>query len=212
MTPLRPLKGEPIDWNDVRRRLAERQRALQQAFAGEGPWADALLDRRTEELSRLGTPGDEERETGQLLVASGTRLRYGIPLERLTRVLPVPQVAPVPGAPPELLGLIAVFGRVMRLFDADALCGEPAEADRGFGYAAVLRGGVRPVALRFLALEDAVPAPAPAAPAVEAGGAADARPCPFIAMVTPARIAVLDVPALFTSLDINPTSEGPAEP
>lgn len=208
MTPLRPSKGEPIDWNDVRRRLAERQRALLQAFAGEGPWADALLDRRTENLSRLAIPGDGERETGRLLVASGTRLRYGIPLERLARVMPVPQVAPVPGAPPELLGLIAVFGRVMRLFDADALCGEPAEADRGFGYAAVLRGGVRPVALRFLALEDAVPEPAPTA---EDGGV-DARPCPLISMVTPARIAVLDVPALFTSLDINPISEGPAEP
>lgn len=208
MTPLRPPKGEPIDWNDVRRRLAERQRALQQAFAGEGPWADALLGRRTEELSRLAAPGDEGRATGQLLVASGTRLRYGIPLERLARVLPVPQVAPVPGAPPELLGLIAVFGRVMRLFDTDALCGEPAESDRGFGYAAVLRGGLRPVALRFLALDDAIPAPAPAA---EAGGA-DARPCPFISTITPARIAVLNVPALVSSLDINPTSEGPAEP
>ena len=207
MTPVSLRKGEPIDWNDVRRRLAERQRALQQAFAGEGPWADALLERRTEELARLASPGDGGAGTGRLLVASGTRLRYGIPLDRLSRVLPVPQVAPVPGARPELLGLIAVFGRVMRLFDADALCGEPAEADRGFGYAAVLRGGMRPVALRFLALEDAVPAP----PAAEGGGT-DARPCPFIGVVTPARIAVLDVPALFTSLDMNETSEGPAEP
>lgn len=198
--PHAPDKSAPIDWAEVRSRLAERRRALQQAFAGEGPWADTLLQRRTEELARLSTPDGGQQAAGRMLVASGTRLRYGLELDRLARVLPLPQVAPVPGARPALLGLIAVFGRVMRLFDADALCGEPAEPDRGFGYAAVLRGGVRPVALRFLSLEDAVPAPGPAAAPPEG------RPCPLISVVTPGRIAVLDVPAIFDTLE-GPTDQ-----
>lgn len=199
MTAPLPPKRPAIDWAAVRRRLAERQQALLQAFDGEGPWADALLQRRTEELARLPA-GDGPHDGQRLLVASGRRLRYGLELGRLTRVLPVPPVAPVPGARPELLGLIAVFGRVMRLFDADALCGEPADPDRGFGYAAVLRGGVRPVALRFLGLEDAVSIPMPDAVPPEG------RTCPLIRAVTPNRIAVLDIPAIFDIVE-GPTDQ-----
>ncbi len=201
MTASHSPKPAAIDWAAVRRRLGDRQRSLQQAFAGEGPWADALLDRRTEELARLSAlDGNGPHDGHRLLVASGRRLRYGLDLGRLTRVLPVPPVAPVPGARPELLGLIAVFGRVMRLFDADALCGEPADPDRGFGYAAVLRGGMRPVALRFLGLEDAVSVPMPDTVPPEG------RTCPLIRAVTPNRIAVLDIPAIFDIVE-GPTDQ-----
>lgn len=197
LLPKRPA----IDWTAVRHRLAERQQSLQRAFVGEGPWADALLDRRTEELARLSIlDGDGAHDGQRLLVASGRRLRYGLDLGQLARVLPVPPVAPVPGARPELLGLIAVFGRVMRLFDTDALCGEPADPDRGFGYAAVLRGGVRPIALRFLGLEDAVSVPIPNAVPPEG------RTYPLIRAVTPNRIAVLDIPAIFDIVE-GPTDQ-----
>lgn len=181
----------PIDWDAVRRRLAERNIILERAFAGEGPWAEALFQRRTEEMARqTALPLDDRRLGQSLLVAAGTRLRYGLELERLGRVLPLPRVAPIPGAATDLLGLIAVNGRVVRLFDADILCGEPSKPNRGDGYAVILRGGRRPMALRFLTVEDV--AEYRDTQTIPKAG----RTCPYISAVTPDRVAILDVPAI----------------
>ncbi|WP_188261735.1 chemotaxis protein CheW [Azospirillum tabaci] len=186
-----------IDWAAVRARLARQGREAEAAAAPGGAWADALLRRRAEDLARV--PSSEEADATAkeeapvaLLVGRGADGLYGLDLRHLSRIVPLPRVARVPHAPPELLGLIAIDGRVMRLFDVDRLCGRNA-VPAGGGFAVVLRGGERPVALRLRTVDtvmelDGTDAKAPP----EAGS--------FVTAITRGRVAVLDVPAILETL------------
>lgn len=188
--------GTGIEWAAVHEKLARQNATLDEIFAGRGPWADALLNRRAELLAERSEMPDLDRPALPLLLARGAETLYGLELRYVAHIVPLPRLARIPGAIPALLGVIAVGGRVMRLFDLDRLCGGVALAmapgDRGLaGYAVILRAGSgRPVALRLAAVEEvtAIEAPRCAAP-LEAGG--------FIKTITTDRIAILDMPAIF---------------
>lgn len=186
-----------IDWQSVREKLAQRNAVLAQTFAGRGPWADAVLDRRAEELAEPPPAFDRESAGIPMLVAHGSGTLYGLDLRHLGQIVPMPRLARVPGAPHAVLGVIAVAGRVMRLFDVDRLCGSGpgagGEAEQP-GYAVVLRTGAgRPAALRLQEVErvaDIVPprTPAPA----EAG--------PLVRAIAEDRMAILDMAALLDAV------------
>ncbi|MBK4721051.1 chemotaxis protein CheW [Azospirillum sp. YIM DDC1] len=186
-----------IDWDAVRARLARQGGELEAAASPGGAWADALLRSRAEDLA-LVPSADEADAAAQaeapvtLLVGRGADGSYGLDLRHLSRIVPLPRVARVPHAPPELLGLIAIDGRVMRLFDVDRLCGRNA-VPAGGGFAVVLRGGERPVALRLRTVDtvmelDGTDMKAPP----EAGS--------FVTAITRSRVAVLDAPAILETL------------
>ncbi|QCO03520.1 chemotaxis protein CheW [Azospirillum argentinense] len=188
---------DAIDWDSVRARLARQSRETAEAAAPGGAWADALLRRRAEDLALVPSADEVDAAAGAeapvaLLVGRGADGSYGLDLRHLSRIVPLPRVARVPHAPPELLGLIAIDGRVMRLFDVDRLCGRNA-VPAGGGFAVVLRGGERPVALRLRTVDtvmelDGTDAKAPP----EAGS--------FVTAITRGRVAVLDVPAILETL------------
>ncbi|MGR0184956.1 chemotaxis protein CheW [Azospirillum aestuarii] len=186
-----------INWDAVRARLARQGGELEAAASPGGAWADALLRSRAEDLA-LVPSADEADAAAQaeapvtLLVGRGADGSYGLDLRHLSRIVPLPRVARVPHAPPELLGLIAIDGRVMRLFDVDRLCGRNA-VPAGGGFAVVLRGGERPVALRLRTVDtvmelDGTDMKAPP----EAGS--------FVTAITRSRVAVLDAPAILETL------------
>jgi purine-binding chemotaxis protein CheW len=200
-SPERAAARASIDWNDVHRKLARRNADLEATFAGRGPWADAVLAHRAEDLAEISQLHGEESAGVPMLVARGAETVYGLELRHLGHIVPMPRLARVPGAPPAVLGVIAVAGRVMRLFDLDRLCNGPAasvsaalsgaaaEPDPS-GYAIVLRTGAgRPAALRVREVErvsDIVP-PRGSAPA-EAG--------PLVRAIAADRMAILDMAAL----------------
>ncbi|BAI73845.1 hypothetical protein AZL_a03140 (plasmid) [Azospirillum sp. B510] len=196
-SPDRSASRPAIDWEGVRGTLARRTADLEATFAGRGPWADAVLARRAEELADMRQPADEAEAGIPMLVARGAGTLYGLELRHLGHIVPMPRLARVPGAAPAVLGVIAVAGRAMRLFDIDRLCGGPpvadAESDRP-GYAIVLRTAARrPAALRLRAVErvaDIAP-PRAAAPA-EAG--------PLVGAITADRMAILDMAALLDAV------------
>ncbi|SMF28221.1 purine-binding chemotaxis protein CheW [Azospirillum oryzae] len=200
-SPERAAARAAIDWDDVHRKLARRNADLEATFAGRGPWADAVLARRAEDLAEIPQIHEEESAGIPMLVARGDETLYGLELRHLGHIVPMPRLARVPGAPPAVLGVIAVAGRVMRLFDLDRLCNGPlasvsaalARGDAGAdpsGYAIVLRTGAgRPAALRVREVErvaDIVP-PRGSAPA-EAG--------PLVRAIAADRMAILDMAAL----------------
>ncbi len=198
-SPDRAAARAAIDWDEVHRKLARRSADLEATFAGHGPWVDAVLARRAEELAETPQLHAEESAGIPMLVARGAETHYGLELRHLGHIVPMPRLARVPGAPPAVLGVIAVAGRVMRLFDLDRLCNGPsasvsvalsrAETDPS-GYAIVLRTGPgRPAALRVREVErvaDIVP-PRGSAPA-EAG--------PLVRAIAADRMAILDMAAL----------------
>ncbi|WP_376960006.1 chemotaxis protein CheW [Azospirillum sp. A26] len=184
-----------IDWDAVRDKVAHRSADLEATFAGRGPWADAVLARRAEELAEVPQRDDEAGTGTPMLVARGAETLYGLELRHLGHIVPMPRLARVPGAPPAILGVIAVAGKVMRLFDLDSLCsGTHASAviDRPghAGYAIVLRTGTgRPAALRLHEVERVadIVLPRTSVPA-EAG--------PLVRAITADRMAILDMAAL----------------
>ncbi|UKJ74986.1 chemotaxis protein CheW [Azospirillum brasilense] len=186
---------DAIDWAAVRARLALQGREAEAAAAPGGAWADALLLRRAEDLARV--PSSIETDAAAeapvtLLAGRGADGSYGLDLRHLSRIVPLPRVARVPHAPPELLGLIAIDGRVMRLFDVDRLCGRNA-VPAGGGFAVVLRGGERPVALRLRTVDTVMELDGTDLKAPPEAGT-------FVTAITRSRIAVLDVPAILETL------------
>lgn len=182
-----------VDWDAVRGKLAHRTADLEATFAGRGPWADAVLDRRAQELAEVPQRDDEAGTGTPMLVARGAETLYGLELRHLGHIVPMPRLARVPGAPPAILGVIAVAGKVMRLFDLDSLCSGTHAAAVGIdqpGYAIVLRTGTgRPAALRLHEVErvDDIVLPRTSVPA-EAG--------PLVRAITADRMAILDMAAL----------------
>ncbi|WP_192216215.1 chemotaxis protein CheW, partial [Methylobacterium bullatum] len=87
-------------------------------------------------------------------------------LDSVVQVVPARTYTPVPGAPPELLGLIALSGRVVSVLSLAGALSRPlpsradssrAESSTATGHILVLRGGIAPVALavdRVLAVAD----------------------------------------------------------
>ncbi|MGA1860152.1 chemotaxis protein CheW [Azospirillum sp. 11R-A] len=186
-----------IDWDAVRDKVAHRSADLEETFAGRGPWADAVLARRAQELAEVPQRDDEAGTGTPMLVARGAETLYGLELRHLGHIVPMPRLARVPGAPPAILGVIAVAGKVMRLFDLDGLCSGTHAAAAGIdrpgyapGYAIVLRTGTgRPAALRLHEVERVadIALPRTSVPA-EAG--------PLVRAITADRMAILDMAAL----------------
>lgn len=199
-----PQSRMTIDWSPVRERLARQNAALEEIFAGRGPWAEALLDRRAAELAAEegGEASRLARPTLPVLVARGAGGLYGLELRRLLQVVPLPRIARVPGAVPELLGVIAVGGKVMRIFDLDRLCGVWGEAAGGTerqgsgpgGHALVLRtGNRRPAALRVAGVERVTDVARPESPGGPEGGG-------LLRGLTPDRVAVIDMDLLIDAV------------
>lgn len=189
-----PAPRAAVDWVAVRERLARQGAAMDETFAGRGPWADGIRRRRAEELAVRPDSLDGERPTIPLLLARGASTLYGLDLRHLAHIVPLPRLARVPGATPAMLGVIAVGGKVMRLFDLDRLCGVAAlplpQDGEAAGYAVILRTGAgRPAALRVAAVERATAFDPPRAGAPPEAGA-------FVRAITGDRTAILDMDAL----------------
>lgn len=201
-SPERAAARASIDWDEVHRKLARRNADLEATFAGHGPWADAVLARRAEDLAETPQLHGEESAGIPMLVARGAETLYGLELRHLGQIVPMPRLARVPGAPPAVLGVIAVAGRVMRLFDLDRLCNGPSagvsaallsrtDAETGpSGYAIVLRTGAgRPAALCVREVERV-------ADIVPQRGSAPAEAGPLVRAIAADRMAILDMAAL----------------
>ncbi|GJE16379.1 chemotaxis protein CheW [Methylobacterium marchantiae] len=123
------------------------------------PRISALLAERTAALARRGTKGTDSVSRTPFLVCLSGADRYGLPLTAVAQVVPARACTPVPGAPPEFLGLIALSGRVVSVLSLAGALGRPMPpgAVDSTGHILVLRGGIASLALavdRVLAVED----------------------------------------------------------
>ncbi|MBP0443421.1 chemotaxis protein CheW [Roseomonas sp. SSH11] len=136
--------------------------------------ATRLIEERTERLARRGTPGPALSDP-VLLLAVGEE-SFGLPLVRAAEVLPAEPPCPLPGSPPEVLGLRARAGRLHTVLDLATLLGVAAQGEAG-GHDVLLRPlpGMPParrLALRVgrvLSAASPLPLPPDRAPPVLAG-------------------------------------------
>jgi purine-binding chemotaxis protein CheW len=182
---------EGIDWDDVRRRLAESERALERALDGDPVRLDAAYRRRAERLAARRTEAAPAAEESVPVLAFGIGAeRYGLPLRDLEAVLPFANCTPVPGGVAELLGVTNVRGAVRSVLDLRRLLGLPEGPAGGAGYILLVRHGDQVVGLRVDSLEKAV--------RVATGSlVAAAEPLGrYVKGLTPDRVIVLDAGAV----------------
>jgi purine-binding chemotaxis protein CheW len=182
-----------IDWDGVRRRLRASQRALERALSPDAERAAAVYRQRAAELAGRRARAAEAGLLRVLTFSLGGE-RYALPLADLGGILRLAGCTPVPGGPPELLGVVNVRGTIRSLVDLGRLLGLPGREAAGGGYVLLLRRGGREVALRVDQVDriGALPAGEPAAPPQAEGGPAAG----LVRGLTPDRLALLDAAAV----------------
>ena len=107
----------------------------------------ALRAERTAALAKRGaTAREAARDAAYLVCACGTE-RFGLPLGAVARVLAARTPTPVPGAPPAILGLVALSGRIVSVVGLARALGRPGAEGVAGGHLVVLRASGTPTAL-----------------------------------------------------------------
>jgi purine-binding chemotaxis protein CheW len=101
-------------------------------------------------------PEDSVEARRDILIWTVGQERYGTPLADVRVVAPVPRVTRIPGAPPQLLGIVGLKGVIHNLFDAAPLVGAPIRAAAAEHRMLVLRHDAPCIALRVATLEGVV--------------------------------------------------------
>lgn len=129
--------------------MPARQQPLP-ALPGAGARAERILEERTRLLAaRSAAPADAAQRSAVLVCALGEEL-YGLPLPGIARVLPLGPIAPMPGAPPAMLGLYGRTGQLFSVLDLAAALGRGAPSSPAAGsHLVLLRQAPRRFALRI---------------------------------------------------------------
>ncbi|HEY4088085.1 MAG TPA: chemotaxis protein CheW [Bryobacteraceae bacterium] len=121
------------DWNDIHARLKRIREILDRE---EKPSPEAIARVWNERAKRYAA-SDESRDsdveytTGEaVLVFRLGNDRYGIPVSSVREVLPQARIAPVPGAPATVAGLIQMRGEIRPVYDLRQRLQMPAAAPR----------------------------------------------------------------------------------
>jgi purine-binding chemotaxis protein CheW len=148
------MKDRPrIDWREVRLRLERSEAALDKALVADAERVQAVFRQRAE---RLAGPLAADRVGGEdvsVLVFGMGNERYGIELSRLLEVVPRPLCAPVPGAQPQLAGVLLVRGEIHPVWELSRLLGLPDLRLGDPGSVLLLRREPRPFGLRVERVE-----------------------------------------------------------
>jgi purine-binding chemotaxis protein CheW len=141
MNPDRP----GIDWDAVRRRIEASTAALDAALTASPERLEAVYRERAAALA--GRRAQTAPVGRRVLVFELGAERYGLDFGDVTGVLPFDVCTPVPGGPPELLGVMNINGEIRSVLDLGALIGLPAGSERA-GYVLLVRARGRATALR----------------------------------------------------------------
>lgn len=126
-----------IDWAAIKNRLKQGQ--LAQGLGADRQKVEAIFRRRAEQLAkRKAVLGTASREIPVLTFYLGPEC-YGIELVELAEVFPFANCAPLPGAPPELVGVINRRGELRPVVDLAVLLGLSRGVEEGAGHVLLLR-------------------------------------------------------------------------
>jgi len=181
-------KKRRIDWDALRSRLS------QPTGDADGDRLAAVYRQRAVELAARREQDHEQVVTVPVLTFRLGGERYGLALTGLAGVLPLERWTPVPGAPPELLGVINHKGQICSVLDLARLLGLatfPAEHAKESAYVLLLRRPGREVGLAVGSLEGLVRVP----PGV---GASEETAGPYLETLTPDRLRILSAQAILS--------------
>ena len=123
MTSRRPVRaaGRPIDWDDVRARLARA------TISEDVPAAEArrILDDRARALARVPPEPPQRSELLEVAMVELGRERCAIETRFVRQVIRFGEPTPIPEAPETLVGVTNLDGEVLAVFDLRPLLGLP---------------------------------------------------------------------------------------
>jgi len=105
-----------FDWTEVRLRLEKVNAALEKGYTSDPVEVTKILRARADEISRE-TEQAKDGETIEVLEFSLANERYAVESKFVQEVCAIKDYTPLPGAPPFVLGLINVRGRIVSVID-----------------------------------------------------------------------------------------------
>jgi purine-binding chemotaxis protein CheW len=142
-----------LNWAEARERLARVQQAIEETHSHSNERREQIYKARAEVLARPGSHREDAAGEKIMIVRIGAA-RYGIPLPEISEVIAGSRCAPVPGAPPEVAGLIQVRGEVRPVLNAGRLLGVPADDSGDSRIILLLRRGSREIGIQVDEVED----------------------------------------------------------
>jgi purine-binding chemotaxis protein CheW len=113
--PPTPTGG--IDWQQLRHRLARARQATEESARLSPERARAVMEERARILARVPSRPPEAAEVLEVVTFALADERYAVETRHVREVLRVSEIAPVPGAPELLAGLLNLRGEILAVFD-----------------------------------------------------------------------------------------------
>jgi chemotaxis signal transduction protein len=145
---------KPLDWAAALARLAWMQDSLDRA---ENPSPEALertYNERAKRLAKANDSADSLQETEMLLVFRLGEEKYAFPVSEITEILRQSKLAPVPGAPPFVAGVIQVRSEIRTVCNLQHRLGIAQTTSDAGGDVILLRGGRSPFGVRVDGVEE----------------------------------------------------------
>lgn len=147
------LEKNNINWDQARSRLLASDRALQESLFASPQRIETAYRQRA---VRLAAGQAERAPVSAVLPVLVFRLadeRYALELKELAEVLPFARCAPVPGGPPQFLGVINLRGELRAVVDLARLLVPSANGNRDSGFVLMLRRPGREIGLKVDRIE-----------------------------------------------------------
>ncbi len=199
------MSGGHIDFAAARRGLERSRRQLRRSLEPDAKAVDAAYRRRAERLARRVDDGDRVPALEVLVVRLGPE-RCGLPLARLAEVMAVRAVTPVPGAPPEVAGVVNLRGDIRPVLDIAGAFGGAGGAGAEAGIVFLRRNGGE-VGLRVDAVETVAAVGTNDLAPIDEGETA--LPLRFARGLTADGLVVLDVDAILALIADTEGRDGP---
>lgn len=114
----------PVDWDEVRQKLASARDAWDQAFEPSAESRTATLKERAQQLARE-PPANAPQDQLEILVFQLAAETYAVETRFVREVHPLRDLTPIPCTPPFVLGIINLRGELCPVIDLKRLFGLP---------------------------------------------------------------------------------------
>ena len=128
-----------IDWNAVKERIAQNQAAADEAQIGDPVRTAAIFEQRAKRLAERRTTASPDAVGLHVLTFALGAQVYAIEHAEIAEVLPLTGLTPVPGAAPELIGVVNLRGEILPVIDLTRLLETAGDTKFDQGYILVLR-------------------------------------------------------------------------
>ena len=144
-------KRAKIDWDDVRQRLEQSQRALEKSLNVDESRLKTVYAQRAAGLAARRNQAAASHLLPALVFSLGKE-QYALELSYVLQVYPFAKYTPVPESPPQMLGVTNLRGEIRSVMDLGKMLELPASNAAG-GYVLLLRRDTSDVAVRVDQIE-----------------------------------------------------------